>query len=275
MRIGIIGTGNMGTVLVETLLDGKAASEEAVAITNRTMEKARPLLAKYPRLTYYPTVEELIKNSEVIFLCVKQIDLITILEKYKSLFTPNQCLISIASTITTEQMEKWLPASCLRLIPSITNRTLKGTFLLTFGEKCNPDWKTTIWNMFSKVGNPIEVDDARVRIAADIASCGPAFFSYLLQKFIEAAVKQTAIDEELASTLGSNMLIGMARLLEGNYYSLQELQEKVLVKGGITGEGIKVLEEAQVNKTFEKIFAATEQKFQKDIGEVKKYFQDG
>lgn len=185
MRIGIIGTGNMGTVLVETLLDGKAASEEAVAITNRTMEKARPLLAKYPRLTYYPTVEELIKNSEVIFLCVKQIDLITILEKYKSLFTPNQCLISIASTITTEQMEKWLPASCLRLIPSITNRTLKGTFLLTFGEKCNPDWKTTIWNMFSKVGNPIEVDDARVRIAADIASCGPAFFSYLLQNLLK------------------------------------------------------------------------------------------
>jgi len=50
------------------------------------------------------------------------------------------------------------------------------------------------------------------------------------------------------------MLIGTAKLLEKNHYTLQELQEKVLVKGGITGEGIKVLEEGRLTELFEAVF---------------------
>lgn len=47
MKIGIIGTGNMGTILVEALIDGKAVSPSSMVITNRSKTKAMLLKDKY------------------------------------------------------------------------------------------------------------------------------------------------------------------------------------------------------------------------------------
>lgn len=40
MKIGFIGTGNMGTILIEALIESKAAIPSSLTITNRTIDKA-------------------------------------------------------------------------------------------------------------------------------------------------------------------------------------------------------------------------------------------
>lgn len=40
MKIGFIGTGNMGTILIESFIESKAADPSNITITNRTIEKA-------------------------------------------------------------------------------------------------------------------------------------------------------------------------------------------------------------------------------------------
>lgn len=40
MKIGFIGTGNMGTILIESFIESKAADPSNMTITNRTIEKA-------------------------------------------------------------------------------------------------------------------------------------------------------------------------------------------------------------------------------------------
>ena len=56
-------------------------------------------------------------------------------------------------------------------------------------------WKTKVENLFTKISVPVTIDEKITRVASDIVSCGPAFFSYLLQRFILAAVKETEIDQ--------------------------------------------------------------------------------
>jgi competence protein ComER len=56
-------------------------------------------------------------------------------------------------------------------------------------------------------------------------------------------------------------------LLETNLYTLPTLQEKVCVKGGVTGEGIKVLEE-HVGEMFNKVFQQTHAKYDEDLEKV-------
>ena len=117
----------------------------------------------------------------------------------------------------------------------------------------------------------MEIDEDNTRVASDIVSCGPAF-CYLLQKFIRASVKETGIDEGLATELASEMLIGMGALIEKNYYTLPALQEKVSVKGGITGEGINVLENHPIEEIFQNLFRATHKKFQEEVHEINKQY---
>lgn len=122
--------------------------------------------------------------------------------------------------------------------------------------------------MYEKFSTPLEIEDDITRAASDIVSCGPAFFSYLTQRFIEGAVDETEIDTETATKLASEMLIGLGELLKKGYYTLPTLQEKVCVKGGITGEGINVLER-QLGDTFNQLFQATQAKYEDDKQSLK------
>lgn len=271
MRIGIIGVGNMGRILAEAILDKKAVSPTSLTIANRTKIKALELKNKYEEITVVNNAKEVAKVSNLIFLCVKPLDMYGVIQDILPFLTIEKCVVSITSPVTVRQLNRVIPCSVARTIPSITNRASAGVSLITFGEHCTDEWKDRLQLLFQKISVPVEIEEKVTRVASDIVSCGPAFFSYLAQRFINAAVKETEIDNELAITLMSEMLIGMGELLKNQYYTLPTLQNKVSVKGGITGEGIKVLEE-ELGDIFEHLIQATHHKFNEDLDEINKQF---
>ncbi|MBY0146795.1 late competence protein ComER [Neobacillus niacini] len=271
MKIGIIGTGNMGTILIEALIDGKAVSPSSMVITNRTKTKAMLLKNKYKGIRVGENAAEVASQSDLVFLCVKPLDVYTIINEINPQLNNRKCVISITSPIDTNQLEAKTSCSVIRVIPSITNRALAGVSLITYGEHCSDNWKTKVESLFAKISVPVTIDDRITRVASDIVSCGPAFFSYLLQRFILAAVKETEIDQETATVMASEMIVGLGELIKQGHYTLPSLQEKVCVKGGITGEGIKVMEE-ELGDLFEHIFQATHNKFNEDLEKVNSQF---
>jgi competence protein ComER len=273
MNIGIIGTGNMGRILVEALIDGKAISPSSIMITNRTKSKAMLLKDKYRELRVGANPREVAVASDLVFVCVKPLDVFKVLDEINPHLSPEKCLISITSPIRTSQIEKKVSCSAVRVIPSITNRALSGVSLITYGDNCSDLWKTKIEKLITKIAVPYQIDEKITRAASDIVSCGPAFFSYLLQSFIQAAVKETEIDEGAATIMASEMIVGLGELLKQGHYTLSSLQEKVCVKGGITGEGIKVLDN-ELGDVFEHLFQATQAKFKEDLDKVETQFSN-
>lgn len=267
MKIGIIGTGNMGRILVEALIDGKAISPSSIMITNRTKSKAMLLKDIYKEIRVGTTPVEVAAQSDLVFICVKPLDVFSVLSEINPHLTKEKCAISITSPISTEQIETKLSCSVARVIPSITNRALSGVSLISYGENCSKFWREEIEKLLVNFSVPVHIDEKITRVASDIVSCGPAFFSYLLQGFIVAAVKETEIDEETATILASEMIIGLGELLKQGHYTLPSLQEKVCVKGGITGEGIKVLEN-ELGPIFEHLFQATHAKFNAELEKI-------
>lgn len=273
MKIGIIGTGNMGRILIEAFMDSNAISPSDMMMTNRTVSKAMLLKDKYPGTRIGKSAREVAAQSDLLFVCVKPLDVIGVLQQIKEQLTTNKCLISITSPIRTEQLEKQVSCSVIRAIPSITNRALAGVSLITFGGNCSETWKTEVTQLFSNISIPVEIEENITRVASDIVSCGPAFFSYLLQRFILAAVKETGIAEGTATKLASEMIIGFGELLKQGHYTLPTLLEKVCVKGGITGEGIEVLEN-ELGDVFEHLFNATSLKFAEDLEKTESQFSN-
>ena len=48
MNIGFIGTGNMGTILIEALIESRAVIPSSLTITNRTIDKALNIKKRFP-----------------------------------------------------------------------------------------------------------------------------------------------------------------------------------------------------------------------------------
>ena len=220
MKIGFIGTGNMGRILIEAFVESEAVNPDQLFITNRTIARAVEIQNKYPQVTVVASSEEVVRSADIIFLCVKPLDFHSLLKQVAPHLTTEQCVVSITSPITVQLLEYLVPCHIARVIPSINNRALSGSSLITFSDRCSAHFRNFIETTFRRISTPVYIDERVTRAASDIASCGPAFFSYLLQRFIDAAVRKTHITREQATMLTSEMIIGLGELLKKEIYNL-------------------------------------------------------
>jgi competence protein ComER len=271
MKIGIIGTGNMGSVLVSSFIESSAIPPSRLMVTNRTLSKAERLQHAYPNIKIGNTPEEVFRSAEIVFICVKPHEFYNLLSSNKSKISKHQLLVSITSPISCEQLEELLDCNIARAIPSINNRALSGSSLISFGKRCHPDYKEKLLSLMSFISTPLVIDDNITRISSDIASCGPAFIGYVLQCFIDSSTQKTDITQIQATQLASDMIIGMGKLLEKEVFTLPTLIDKVCVKGGITGEGIKILSNEMCG-VFDKVIDKTHEKYYEECEKVSQQF---
>lgn len=272
MKIGIIGTGSMGSILIEAFIESVAIAPSQLIVTNRSVEKALVFKEKYPELEVAESATDVATEADIVFLCVKPLQFHSLLNELKSVLTEDKIVISITSPISIEQLQSVVPSKVCRAIPSITNRALTGTSLVSFGNTCSLNDQEKVLTLMRHISTPVIIDENITRVASDIVSCGPAFFSFLIQSFIEAAVRQTDITKEEATKLSSEMMIGFGKLLEKEIFTLPTLQKRVSVPGGITGEGIKVLKE-EVGDIFDLLFQQTHAKYYEDLEKIKEQFE--
>lgn len=262
-RIGFIGTGSMGTILIEALLSSKALSPGQIMIGNRTPAKAERLAELYPGLVVAPSNAELAEAAKVLLLCVKPLEYKVLLEQITPVLTPEHLLITITSPIKLSLLEERVPCAVARVVPSITNAAQSGISLCEFGSRIDEAQKQYILKLFSSISHPTMVSEAFLRVTSDITSCGPAFLSYILQQMIQEAVNETGISEDAATYLTTQMFIGMADLLKEDIFTLPSLQQRVCVPGGITGEGLIPLKEG-IPGLFTEVYRRTHAKFAED-----------
>ncbi|GED31316.1 late competence protein ComER [Brevibacillus centrosporus] len=262
-RIGFIGTGSMGTILIEALLSSKALSPGQIMIGNRTPAKAERLAELYPGLVVAPSNAELAEAAKVLLLCVKPLEYKVLLEQITPVLTPEHLLITITSPIKLSLLEERVPCAVARVVPSITNAARSGISLCEFGSRIDEAQKQYILKLFSSISHPTMVSEAFLRVTSDITSCGPAFLSYILQQMIQEAVNETGISEDAATYLTTQMFIGMADLLKEDIFTLPSLQQRVCVPGGITGEGLIPLKEG-ISGLFTEVYRRTHAKFAED-----------
>ncbi|GAA0482911.1 late competence protein ComER [Salinibacillus aidingensis] len=267
MKWGVIGTGNMGSVLIDAWLTSGVIEQDDLWIHNRTLSRAFDIADQYPSIHVSTTAEKVVKQSDIIFICVKPLQVIPLLEQIHKYLRPEQCIVSITSPISVEELNNTVPCQTARIIPSITNRALQGATLLTFPEDIQPTMKAYLIQSCKLFSVPVEIDESITRVSSDIVSCGPAFLSYLIQTFIQAANDYAHLDKERGMIFAEQMIVGFGKLIEEGHYSLKSLQEKVTVKGGVTGEGLKVLEK-EVGDLFHHIYEATHTKYSHDRKEV-------
>ncbi len=121
--------------------------------------------------------------------------------------------------------------------------------------------------LLSHISEPIRISEKYTRISSDISSCGPAFFAFILLKFIRAAVEETGMPYADANRLACEMLHGTGKLLTTGGFTPGELQKRVAVPGGITADGLKLLDH-KLEGVFNQLIQITHAKFEEDMAKV-------
>lgn len=267
MKVGFIGTGSMGSLLVEAFVNAGAMLPGDITVSSRTRSKAEALSIRCPGLRLADSNAEAARMADVLFLCVRPSEFGTVLAEIAPVLQPGQIAVSITSPVTIAQLEAYLPCKVAKIIPSIVNAVRSGATLFIWGTRLSSADRVMLRELFAAISRPVEIREADVRAASDLSSIGPAFFAYLLGAFVDAAVSQCGMDRRTAETLAPEMLLGTARLMLEQGFTPQELQARVSVPGGITAEALQQLR-ASTADAFEAVLRVTHEKFAADLEKV-------
>ncbi|REK77442.1 late competence protein ComER [Paenibacillus paeoniae] len=271
MNVGFIGTGSMGTLLIEALVASGALAPAEIAISNRTYAKAQAIADRYPGMRAEYTNAETARGSDILFLCVKPHEFIHVVGDIKSVIQPQQIVVSITSPVLVSHLEGELNCKVAKIIPSITNMVWSGASLCIYGETMSEKDKKRLESLFAHISEPLRIEEDYTRIVSDLSSCGPAFMAFLLQQFVDAAVEETGIPRNEALQVAANMLLGTGLLLTEGRMSPEEIQERVAVPGGITAKALQLLRR-ETDGVFNSLIRTTHAKFNEDLVKVSTAF---
>lgn len=248
-KIGIIGCGNMGEALLKGL--SRVLEKSTSLMVSEFDSKKREYIQSKYKIIVEIDNNELVKFADVIILAIKPKDFENLLKNEVCCgVSKNKLLISIAAGITTKYIEsivgKDIPV--IRAMPNMAAAIGEAITSISAGERAEPEDMKLAKEIFLTIGDVVEVDEDKVDAVTAISGSGPAYFFYLVESLIDAAVK-SGLDETIAKRLVLKTALGSAKLLEALKEDPLDLRAKVTSKGGTTEAAMKIFEAKKFKDT--------------------------
>jgi pyrroline-5-carboxylate reductase len=253
---GFIGFGNMGGTLLKALIKFGAIAEDRIVVTTRTPGRLNDFLKQYPAVKEVGNVSEVGSACRRVFLCTGTREVKPVLTELARYLPQNAHVITITGSIEFRCLETIFTGGITKVMPTMISEVGEGVTLVCHNDKVPSADREFISTVFCRIGLVKEITEKQVDLAADLTSCAPAFFAAILRTLMEAAKNHGDFPPEELSDLILRTCQGTTRLLLANKNDFDGLMSRVATRGGITAEGLKVLE-AKLPEVFDDLLNIT------------------
>jgi len=249
-KIGIIGFGNMGSVIAERI-----KSKYEVTVFDKDSDKTK----NFFDIKVASSNIDLVKDSNTVILAVKPQDFEVVLNEIKD-YTKDKLIISIAAGVTTGYIEKFLGnVGVIRVMPNMPAKIGKATSCLCKGRFVTDADLDFSEELFKYLGHTIVLNEDMMDAATAISGSGPGYYFDAIEsnperyknnpskfrddfitEFTKAA-KAVGFDEHKAKFLASYTVVASDLLLKKTGMSPRELKGQIASKGGTTQAALEVL----------------------------------
>jgi len=243
LNIGFIGTGKMGSAIARGIaLSGKIAPEK-VRVYDVDSQKTKALQDEL-NVSVEKSIEDLIKNSDIIVLAVVPSIVKSVLEPHKGLFNNNKILVSIAAGVPIKVFKTLLgdKAKIVRTMPNRPALIGKGITLISFESgTISEEEYNTIKCLFESVGKVELMNENLMDEVIALTSSSPAYVFMLIEAMANAAVLR-GIPSNMAYKLAAYAVSGSAQMVLETGKHPAELKDEICTPAGTTIEAVKTLE---------------------------------
>jgi len=238
--LSVIGAGKMGEALIKGFLEAGVVEAGNVVLSDVDAGRLEALKDRYGvDITGVNT--EAIERGDIILLAVKPQQMGEVLAGAKKSFREESLIISIAAGVTTEKisslLEKDVPV--IRVMPNTPALVGEAMSVISRGAYATDNDIGIALELFSSVGEAVELSEDLQNQATAISGSGPAYFFLMTESLVDAAVK-AGIDTEAAKKLVIKTMAGATALLESTGAEPRELREMVTSPGGTTAAALQV-----------------------------------
>ncbi|MBS5987781.1 pyrroline-5-carboxylate reductase [Clostridium sp.] len=241
-KIGFIGCGNMGSAMVGGLVNSGFSSPSNIIVSTRTEESAKLIQEKY-NVNVTTNNEEVVKNSDVIFLAVKPNMYAKVIGELRKDLLQEKLIITIAAGITISDMEALISdkARIIRTMPNTPALVGEGMSAICPNNNVLDEELKLVIDMYNSFGECVELEEKDFH--GFIALCGssPAYVFIFIEAMADAAVK-LGIPRKKAYRMAAQSVLGSAKMVLDTEQHPGELKDMVCSPSGTTIDAVVELE---------------------------------
>lgn len=250
-ELGILGAGNMAEAIARGIIRaGVLAPGQMIASDVSPLR--RELFSGQLGIRAIEDNREVASQSSVLLLSVKPQMMVGVLEGIGPVARPDALIVSIAAGISTRFIESHLgtgtPWRVIRTMPNTPMLVGEGMAAISRGSHATADDARRARRLFEAAADVIDVPEDQLDAVTAVSGSGPAYFFYLVEQMIQAAV-ELGISPEHARQLSVKTALGAAKMLSSSQESAQELRRRVTSPGGTTQAAIAHLESGDAPAT--------------------------
>ncbi len=258
MRLGVIGVGKMGGIIVRSIADRLFPAEQ-IWISDIDEDLVTQLCSE-KGVNSSNDISDLVKQTDVIFCAVPPVAIPHILPQVARELTTPQWIISIAAGVRTESLETFfeIPPPVVRVMPNLAASVQAAISVLTPGSAANEEHLNIAQQIFNTCGTTLIMDERHLNAVTAVSGSGPAYVALFIEALADAGV-YAGLARKDAQTLATHTVLGAATLLAQSEEHPSVLKNRVTTPGGTTAAGLHALEQGGIRATLtEAIIAVTE-----------------
>ena len=254
LRIAFIGTGSMGSAVLEGLL-AAGHPKALISATTRTEANAKALRDRGISAMAGETAPDanalMAGDADLIVLGVKPYQIVDVLTEINGEIGKNAVVISMAAGIKLQTMASVLSENpnIIRTMPNTPALVGKGVTGLAPLASASQDAVDAAKALFEAVGSVLVIPEEQIDALSAISGSGPAWVYYIIEQWEKVAIAQ-GFSEADAKLLVRQTLAGSVALLESTGEEPAELRRKVTSPGGTTERIIATMEQADLHGIF-------------------------
>lgn len=237
-KIGFIGAGNMGSAIMKGAAASSLSKDIEIYAADMDVSKVDELADIGVKKCN--DAVEVTDKCDIVFLAVKPQGFENALDSIKGHVRNGQIFVSIAAGITAEYIKKALGNDNISVILAMPNTPLLlGEGATAIGENASVDKEQFdfICDIFANCGMVRVIPEDKMKEIIAVNGSSPAFIYLFSKCFVEYA-KSVGIEDETATALFCQSLIGSAKMMTDSGYTIDELIKMVSSPGGTTLAGL-------------------------------------
>ena len=237
MKYGFIGCGNMGSAVAKALR--KATNQ--IMITDRS-QRAKTIADELGIV--YADAQQVIENSDCIFLAVKPQVMESVLQNLKPALEKKKLLIiSMAAGITIGKLERLLDLELpiIRMMPNTPVAVGDGMIQYCYNDLVSEKALSTFCLDMRFCGKLDHIAEHLIDSACALSGCGPAYMYMFAEALADGAVA-CGLPRDKAIEYAAVTMSGAAKMLLETRQHPGTLKDAVCSPGGSTIAGLRALE---------------------------------
>lgn len=255
VKIGIIGTGNMGEAIIKGLLESDFKREEII-FTEISKDKVEYIKKTYG-IEYFEDLNQIVGRSKYVIISVKPQDAQGLLKDLSFIVGDHNVIVSVMAGINIQTILSFLgnKAKIVRTMPNLCVKVKEGIIGMCKNEMVTQEEFEFLKKAFGFLGLVVEIKEDLFDAMTAFGGSGPAFFLFFLEGMVEAGIN-LGFSKEMAFEMAKKIIKGTLELLASENIHPVILRDKITSPGGTTISGIAELEEkafkGAVIRAFEK-----------------------